>query len=596
MNTVLHDLRFALRTLVQRPGFSLVIIATLALGIGANAAIFSVINAVVLKPLPFHDPDRLVHIWENYPKGSRYRWGSDQGFIIVRPGTYYDWKSQSRSFQKMAALGWRSVLLTSGPKAEMLQAHEVDEDFFSTLGVAPIIGRAFQPDDFKSANPRIAILSNSLWQQRFAGNPALIGKTVLLDDAAYVVVGIMPEGFYPTRWETPRLWLPMHLDPALKQSRVAWKLFIFARLKPKVRFEQAQQEMDVISDRLTAAYPSNYDNMSAVLTPVTGYLFSQYERLFFVLLGAVGLVLLIACANVSNLLLARAAERAKELSIRAALGASRWRLIQQLLTESLLLAGGGAAIGTMLAWVGIRPILALLPASSRVPRIGEVRMDVSVLVFALCVSALAGLVFGIVPALRASRADLNESLKEGGRSNSLGLGSKRISDLLIMGEVALSLVLLVGAGLLMRSFLHLLRTDPGFNPEKVIALSIRVPTHRSGIYETGGANPGLARLFEELERRLRAVPGVKAATVTGSLPLRHGPNPWAMHIVGKPAPPPDPAKYGGAARNKVTGLYNHGDVSIQRVTPGYFETFGIPLLRGRYFNARDTAGAPGRDH
>jgi putative ABC transport system permease protein len=349
----------------------------------------------------------------------------------------------------------------------------------------------------------------------------------------------------------------------------------------------------VISDRLTAAYPSNYDNMSAVLTPVTGYLFSQYERLFFVLLGAVGLVLLIACANVSNLLLARGAERAKELSVRAALGASRWRLIQQLLTESLLLAGGSAVIGTMLAWAGIRPILALLPASSRVPRIGEVRMDVSVLVFALCVAALAGLVFGIIPALRASRADLNESLKEGGRSNSLGLGSKRISDLLIIGEVALSLVLLVGAGLLMRSFLHLLRTDPGFNPERVIALSIRVPTHRYGTYETGGANPGLARLFEDFERRLRAVPGVKAATVTGSLPLRHGPNPWAMHIVGKPAPPPDPAKYGGAARNKVTGLYNHGDVSIQRVTPGYFETFGIPLVRGRYFNARDTAGAPG---
>lgn len=587
---VLQDLRFAVRTLQLRPGFPLVIVATLALGIGANTAIFSVLHAVVLKPLPFRDPDRLMHIWESYPKGSRYRQGAEQSFIIVRPGTYFDWKRQARSFMNMTACSWRSVLLTGGSKAEMLEAHEVDEDFFATVRVAPILGRAFQQSDFKSGTSRIVILSFSLWTQRFGADPAIVGKTILLDNAKYLVRGVMPEGFYPTRWQTPQLWLPMYLDPELKQSRVVWKFFTFARLKTGISFEQAHEELDVISDRLTAAYPSNYDNMCAVLTPVTGYLFSQYERLFLVLLGAVTLVLLIACSNVSNLLLARAAERRKELTVRAALGASRRRLVQLLLTESLLLSAGGGLLGTMVALAGIHPILALLPAASRVPRIDEVRIDGSALAFTACISALTVIFFGVIPAHRASQTDLNEDLKESGRGSSSSIGLKRTSELLIVGEVALSLVLLVCAGLLIRSFRQLLKTNPGFHPDQVVAFSLSVPTHHYGNYETGGPNASRARLFEELERRLKTLPGVNAAVVTGSLPLRHGPNPWAMHIVGKPAPPNDRTKYGGAARNRKTGLYNHGDVSIQRVTPGYFDTFGIPLLRGRYFTARDTAG------
>jgi putative ABC transport system permease protein len=592
MTTTFQDLSFAMRVLSKRAGLSAVIVVTLALGIGANTAIFSVVNAVILKPLPFRDADRLVHIWESYPKGSRYRWGSEQGYIIVRPGTYFDWKNQSQSFERISAYGWRNVLAGGGDKNEMLPAHEVEEGLFETLGVTPILGRVFRADDYAAADGRSVILSHQLWESRFAADRQIVGKTISLDNAAHVVIGVMPPGFYATRTDTPRLWLPLSLTPEQTQSRVSWRLSTFARLKSGVSLEQAQREMDVISDRLTAAYPAHYDNMCAVLTPVTGYLFSHYEKLFSLLMGAVGLVLLIACANVANLLLARAAERSREVSVRTALGASRARIVRQLLTESLLLAGAGSIAGIGIALAGIRPILALLPAASRIPRIGEVGLELPVLLFMVAVSLGAGLLFGVLPAIHGSRADLATSLKEGGRANSSGAGARRLGDALVVSEVAISLVLLTAAAVLTENFLRLMKSDPGFNPDNVLAISVNVPVHRYGRYETAGPNASRARLYEELETRLARLPGVKSAAVTGSLPLRHGPNPWSMHIEGKPAPPPNTAAYGGGARNKKTGLYNHGDVSIQRVTPDYFKTFEIPLLKGRYFDARDRAGAP----
>jgi len=592
MSSIHQDIRFAARVLLKHRAMTGVIIATLALGIGANTAIFSVLNTVILKPLPFRDADRLVHIWENYPKGSRYRWGSDRGYIAVRPGTYFDWKSQSRSFERMASCGWRTLQLNRGEKAEMLQAHEVEDGFFDTLGVNPILGRVFRSDEFAAADSRTVVLSHQLWESSFASDRQIVGKTISLDRASYTVIGIMPAGFYPTRWETPKLWVPMYLTPEQAQSRTSWKLSTFARLKAGVSFEQAQKEMDVISDRLTAAHPSHYDNMSAVLTPVTGYLFSHHEQLLSTLLAAVGLVLLIACANVANLLLARTGERSREVAVRTALGASRARVLRQFLTESLMLSAAGAVAGVAIAAISIRPILALLPPSSRMPRIGEVGLELTVLLFTLVVSIGSGILFGILPAIRATRTDVSTNLKEGGRSNSAGLGAKRFGDTLVVSEMAISLVLLVAAGALIQSFLRLMKTDPGFNPNKVLALFIGVPVHRYGKYEAGGPNPSRARLFEELERRLRLLPGVKTAAATGSLPLRHGPNPWSMHIEGKSAPAPSKDGYGGAARVKKTGLYNHGDVSIQRVTPAYFEAFEIPLLKGRLFDSRDRAGAP----
>ncbi|HUA58734.1 MAG TPA: ABC transporter permease [Verrucomicrobiae bacterium] len=579
MSTFGQDLRFALRTLAKKPGFLAVVIATLALGIGANTAIFSVVRAVLLKPLPFRDADRLVHIWETNVEHDRYRWGDPRGFIIVRPATFFDWKSQSRSFESITAFASFTAIIGGGERAESVYGHDVDESFFDTLGVRPLLGRTFRADDYQSAG-RAVILSYTLWQTHFGGDRAILGKSITLDSVPCQVVGVMPEGFYQVRWGTPLLWRPLSMEPAVKQSRVLWKLFTFARLKPGVTFDQAQQEMDVIAGRLKDAYHSEF---SAVLTPVTGYLFSEYERLFYILLGSVGLVLLIACVNVANLLLARAAERDREFSLRVALGASRSRLMRLVLTESLVLSGAGGLFGIGLAVVSIRPIIALLPASRSVPRIADTTLDWPVLMFTLGAALLSGVLFGIVPALRASRPNLNESLKDGGRAGSAGVAARRFGDLLIVAEVAVSLVLLVEAGLLIQSFIGLMRSNPGLNTERVIALLVDVPAHRYGKYEIGGANPSRARLFTEIERRLRNLPGAASAAVTALLPLRHGPNPWGMHIEGMPEPP--------VAFDKG-GLWGHGRVSIQRVSPGYFETFGIPLVRGRYFDARDAAGAP----
>jgi len=579
MNTIAQDLRYALRMLAGKPGFSAIIVLTLALGIGANTAIFSVVNSVLLKPLPFRDADRLVHIWESNLARDRYQWGSARGFIVVRPGTFFDWKSQAQSFESITAVASFSAMLGGVERAESLLGHEVDKAFFDTLGVKPELGRVLQPDDFQSGR-RVVVLSHTLWQNRFAGDRAIVGKTIQLDDAAWTVVGVMPDGFYEVRWATPLLWRPLVLDPEVKYSRVLWKFFTFARLKHGVSLERAQQEMDIIGDRIKIAANTHF---SPVVVPVTGYLFSQYEQLFYILLGSVGLVLLIACANVANLLLARAAERDREFSVRAALGASRGRLMRLVLIESLVLSGLGSTLGVGLAYVSIGPLVALLPTSARVPRIHATTVDMTVLLFTLAVAVLAAILFGIVPALRSSRPNLHESLKEGGRSGSAGRAARRVGDALIVSEVALSLVLLVGAGLLIQSFLRLVRSDPGLNVERVIAMTLDVPAHRYGKYEVGGANPSRAMLFDRIERALRNLPGAKSAAVTASLPLRHGPNPWGMHIVGMAEPPQDLDR---------DGMWGHGRVSTQRVTPGYFETFGIPLVRGRLFDARDTRDAP----
>jgi putative ABC transport system permease protein len=436
------------------------------------------------------------------------------------------------------------------------------------------------------------ILSYDLWKRRYAGDSGVAGRKISLDNSEYTVVGVMPRGFYPTRIEAPRFWLPLVFDPQTRMSRVRWGLTVFARLKDGVSLEQVQSEFDVISDRLSAAYSEHYDNMCAVVAPVSAYLLSQYERLFLLLIGAVALLLLIACANVASLLLARGSERSREFALRAALGAGRGRLIRQLLTESVVLASAGGVLGVVFAKAGIRPLLALLPVASRIPRLESVDPSIPVLAFTCAVALTTGLLFGLAPALRLSRPNLNDALKEAGRGNSEGAPARRWTDGLVATEVALALVLLVAATSLVRSFRQLLATDAGFQPDRILALSLTVPAHHYGVYRTGEANPTRARLFAELERRVSEVPGAVSATATALLPLRHGPNPWAMHIEGKPAPPASAKEYGGAARTNKTGLYNHGSISIERVTPSFFKTFGIPLRRGRAFATQDTAGKP----
>jgi putative ABC transport system permease protein len=348
--------------------------------------------------------------------------------------------------------------------------------------------------------------------------------------------------------------------------------------------------MDTISDRLTAVYPADYDNMCAVLVPVAGEIVGAHQQLFYTLLGAVGLVLLVGCVNVANLMLARSAERAQEFAVRAALGARRGRLVRQMLTESVLLAGLGGLLGLVVARVSVPMALALLPPENAVPRISEVTIDWVVFAFTLGVSVVVGVLFGLAPALRVSQSRLQNNLKEMGRGTSLSRRGRIFGSLLVTAEVALSLFLLIAAGLLLRSFMLLQSIDSGFDTARVLVMELTVPLHRYGVYEVGGANPPRARLYRDLAREARNVPGVQTAALTALLPLKHGPNPWGISIEGRGAPADEDR--GGAARSLRTGLYHHGSISIERVTPEYFATMGVSLVRGRLLDERDTAGAP----
>jgi putative ABC transport system permease protein len=591
MKTLWQDIHYAARTLFKRPGFTALVVLTLALGIGANAAIFSVTSAVILKPLPFKEPDRLVHLWENNKRGERYRRGQDSGFIYARPGTLNDWRERSQSFESLSGYRWASVMLTGGERAEMVWGHRVADRFFETLGVGAQLGRTFSTQDYQPSAPPVVVLSNALWRDRYGADPTIVRRTISLDNVTHTVVGVMPPGFYPTRFESPQLWTPYAFTAEDKTNRTAWGWTVFARLKPGVSPDVAQTEMDLIAAQMEQAYPEHYQNMGVVLVPADAEIIGSLGRLFLLLLSAVGLVLLVACVNVANLLLVRAAEREREFAVRAALGAGSGRIIRQLLTESLLLAVASGALGLLLASVGVRSLLALLPAAANVPRLDEVRLDWRAFAFTAAVSLLTGVLFGLVPALRAARPDLNEGLKESGRGAGAGKRRRRLGNLLVAGEVALSLVLLVGAGLLLRSFILLQHTDPGFAVERLLTLEIRVPDYRYGKFVEGEKNEGRARLYQQLEERLSALPGVVSAAVASKLPVKHGPNPWGISIEGRPAPPPN-AQGAGVARSNKTGLFNHGSVAINRITPGYARTLGLRLLRGRLLDERDTAGKP----
>jgi putative ABC transport system permease protein len=591
MDALWQDVRYSARTLLRRPGFTLVVILTLALGIGANTAIFSVVNAVILKPLPFKQPDRLVHLWENNKRGVRYQRGQDSGFIYVRPGTLNDWRERSRSYESFSGYRWATMMLTGGERTEMVWANRVTDHFFETLGVPAKLGRAFSDHDYRLDVPPVVVLSDVLWRNRYGADPNIVGRTISLDNIAHTVVGVMPSGFYPTKFETPQLWTPYAFTAEDKTNRVAWGWTVIARMKPGVTIEQAQTEMDLIAAQMEQAYPKDYHSMGCVLVPADAEIIESLGRLFFLLLCAVSLVLLIACVNVANLLLVRATEREREFAVRAALGASRARIVRQLLTESMLLASLGGALGLLLASLGVRSLLAFLPSTANLPRLDEVRLDWQAFAFTAAVSLLTGILFGLVPALRAARSDMNDALKESGRGNAVSARRKRYGNLLVAGEVALSLMLLVGAGLLVQSFIRLQRTDPGFATDRLLTMEIRIPDYRYGKYEKDGKNTPRVRLYEQLEQRLSALPGVESAAVAARLPVKHGPDPWGISIEGRAAPPPD-KKVSDSALSRKPGFYHHGSIAINRVTPGYARTLGLRLLRGRLLDERDTADKP----
>jgi putative ABC transport system permease protein len=553
MERLQQDVRYAVRSLRKNPGFTLVAVLTLALGIGATTAIFSVVNGVLLHPLPFRDADRLAMVWiDNLSDGIRQD-------ITAYP-TFVDWREQNRVFQDMAAFRPQQVNLTGEFEPEQIARTAITANFFALLDVEPTRGRGFTVEEEQPGNDRVAVLSHGLWQRRFGGAPEVIGQTIRMNEAEFTVVGVMPAGFdFPAE---SQLWVPLSPDEQVRAMRDTFWLYTLGRLRPGVSLEAAQREMDGIQARIAQEYPS-YARFGVFVQPVRDYLVGDVRPALLVLLGAVAFLLLIASANVGNLLLARAAAREREMAVRAAMGAGRRRLLAQLLTESLVLALAGGLLGLLIAFWGVQLLKGLSPAD--LPRMEHVGVDATVLAFALLTSLLTGITFGLVPALQASRLQLVRSLREGGRGLSGGRRSQRTRRTLVVGQLALALVLLIGAGLLIQSFARLRGIDPGFRAENV--LTLRLALSGSEYQEPERRIAFYAQLLERVE----SLPGVVAAAAGTDVLLPELANSNIVTIEGRPNPP---------AEERI-------EVTVDQVTPDYFRTLGTPLLRGRDFSATD---------
>ena len=563
MTTLVQDVRFGWRMLAKNPGFTAVAVVTLALGIGANTAMFSVVHAVLLKPLPYQDADRLVMVWEQNPERGWYR-------NIVSAANFLDWRRQNDVFNGMAAVDPQKAFNLAGTgNPEEVWGERVTTNLFTLLGVGPIMGRDFLPEEDKPGGPRVVILSYGLWERRYGGDAKLVGKQISLNNESYTVVGIMPSGFYfPPFWRewAGELWVP-GLD--LSNPMRTMHMFIaVARLKPGVNLAKAQAEMDTIAERIVQQAPDD-KGWGVGLVGLREQTVGETRRPLLVLFGAVGFVLLIACANVANLMLARSAARDREVAIRTALGAERGRLIRQFLTESVLLASLGGTMGLLLVpWV-IR-VLAAVSGSSGLSLWGnaslaDVTVNGSVLAFTMAVTLATGIIAGLAPALGVSTPDLNRSLKEGGRSASEGVHRHRLRNLLVVSEFALALILLAGAGLMIRTLLLLGRVDLGFNPHNVLTMKIPLLGPR---YKDQRAQ---AEFFTALLERVKTLPGVQWASVSRGLPVE-GWSGWGFVTEDNPSPPPN----------------EEPDANYQVIGPDYFRVMGIPLREGRFYTGLDT--------
>ena len=462
MGVLIQDLKYSVRMLAKNPGFTVVAVLTLALGTGANTAIFSVVNAILLRPLPYKDPGQLVQVWETNPQ---------RGFpeFPASPPNFFDWRDQNHSFSQIAAVQYDDYNLTGAGAPTHVFGIDVSPNVFALLGAKPELGRVFTETEDNPNNPQVAIIGHSLWQTQFGSDPNIVGKAIVLDAKSFAVVGVMPASFRYPEADT-QIWTPLILREDSKTARGAHWLSVIARLKPGVSFDQAQAEMQTIAGRLQTQYPNSNKDWSVFLRPLRKEVIGNIQTALLVLLGAVGLVLLIACSNVANLQLARSSARRREMAIRAALGAGRRRIVRQLITESLLLAVVGSALGLLLAWWGTAALLKLDPG---IPRQTEIGIDGSVLIFTAAVAFITSLLFGLVPAMQSSSLDLTTTLKEG--MGSRGSAAGRFRQILVVSEVALAMVLLVGGGLLVRSFSRLLSVSPGFNPENVLTFRIQLP-------------------------------------------------------------------------------------------------------------------------
>ncbi|MGH9841026.1 MAG: ABC transporter permease [Blastocatellia bacterium] len=554
MQTPWQDLRYGARMLLKKPGFTLIAVITLALGIGANTAIFSVVNALLLRPLPYHEPERLVMLAEKSRDGGR---------LTVPYPNFEDWRTRAQSFEAMAAVRTWAWNLTGVDKPVQLRGRTVNWNFFQVLGVAPQLGRSFVAEDDRYGAARTALLSNGLWKERFGGDVNVIGKKLLLSGEPYEVIGVAPPGFEYFRADDVYVPIGLFLQPnsALMDRGSSAAPYAVARLKPGVTPEQANSEMDALGKQLAQEYPAVNSGKSAMALRLQDVMSENVRQSLWILLGAVGFILLIACVNVANLLLVRAADRQKEIAVRLALGAGRARLIRQLLSESLLIAALGGAVGLLAGSWMLDGLLALAPENT--PNLSRVGLDQTVLLFTMGIAVLTSLLSGLLPAWQASRVELQTALKEGGRS-AAGSSRERVRKTLLVVEVSLALVLLAGAGLLVRSMYNLLRVDPGFNPDNLLTMRL-APTGEA--YTA----PRLRAFYDECLARVSALPGVRAAALTLSLPI-DGSNWNSIFIAAdKPVPPrPD--------------LPNS---AFAPVSANYFEAMGIRLLKGRGFTSAD---------
>ncbi|HSO75690.1 MAG TPA: ABC transporter permease [Blastocatellia bacterium] len=561
-----QDLRYGSRMLRKNPGFTLVAVMTLALGIGANTAIFSVVSGVLLRPLPYSDPGRLVQFWETNPlKG----WTQ----ATVAPANLFDWQEQNQSFEDIAAYmgsdtkdaGMSNHFLTGEGEPERVRGLHVTGNLFSVLGVSAARGRTFTPEETLAGNHRVTVLSHDLWQRRFGGDPSILDQTISINGANRTVIGVMPEGFYfPSK--QIELWVPMGWEHAqIARLRRPHFLRAIGRLKPGVSIEQARGDMTSIATVLEGQYPDTNTQMGVGLGPLQEWIVGDSRPALLVFLAAVGLVLLIACANVSSLLLARAEARRKEIAIRVALGAGRWRIIRQLLSESLLLALLGGTIGIFLA-VWARKLLLVLGAR-HIPRIHEISLDAAALGFTLAITLIAAVLAGLLPAWQVSRQELTGALKDGQKGAG---GSQRsgLRSLLVVSEIALSFMLVIGAGLLIKSFIRLMQVDPGIDPDNVLTLRVDLPGSK---YPEDHQK---AAFYEEIERRISGLPGVESVGATTCLPLEGYRWTGDATVEGRPVD-----DYLRELRHKT-------------VTAGYFRTLKIPLLSGREYDGRDTTTSP----
>ena len=571
METLWQDLWFGIRSLAKKPGFTAVAVLSLAIGIGANSAIFSVTNALLLRPLPYKDAERLAILWNRSPGlGVAQDWFS--------PAQYWDVKTQNRVFEQTAVTIGGSFNLTGNGNPEHVDGARVSSSLFPLLGVNALHGRVFSAEEDTPGKGPVVILSYGFWQRRFSSDPNAVGKTLALNGNNFTIVGVMPPGFSLTREvmltvnaiERADLLLPLPMGETARTNRGNEDFNIFAKLKPGVTVAQAQADMDLLTARLKQDFPANYPpngGLTFSVVPLLEEVVGDISRSLMILFGAVGFVLLIACSNVANLLLARAAVRQKEIAVRAAMGATRGRLIRQMLTESTLLALVGGLVGILIAYLAVKAMRVFGPEN--IPRLDEIAIDGRVLAFTTAVALLTGILFGLVPALRASRVDLNDVLKEGGRGSS-GTKHQKTRKVLVVAEVALSLILLIGAGLLIRSYRHIWNSNPGFNPNNLLSLRLTLPGYKYGPPESVG------NFYRQAQEKVRALAGVESVSVSYSLPMSAVAFAWEPITVE-----------GYVSKGGDSSLISNTRI----VSYDYFRTMQIPLVQGRYFTEFDKKGS-----